>query len=165
MVVIDNFLDKKTLHQLDNRKLWKDFSYDKTNEYFWIGKKHKIKNIFESIIINKIFKKVDKKIIKKSVCCQYWINLLKDDLDWHVDKDETIWREKSILKKSVKNVVYYGYPHKITGGNLLLSTGQKIEPKYNRLVIFDNTLHSVDTIKSGTRFALSLNFWYDLPSR
>ena len=132
MVVIDNFLDKKTLHQLDNRKLWKDFSYDKTNEYFWIGKKHKIKNIFESIIINNIL-------------LIYYFRLGQ--------------------KKSVKNVVYYGYPHKIKGGNLLLSTGQKIEPKYNRLVIFDNTLHSVDTIKSGTRFALSLNFWYDLPSR
>ncbi len=164
MVVIDNFLNKKTLKQLNNINLWKEYSFNKTNKYFWIGKKHKSKNIFESIIIDKIFKKINKEIIKKSVCCQYWINFLKDDLDWHVDKDETIWKEKSILKKSVKNVVYYGYPHQIKGGDLLLHNGQKIEPKYNRLVVFDNTPHAVDNITFGTRVALSVNFWYETPT-
>tara|TARA_R110000796_G_scaffold128466_2_gene244126 strand:+ start:573 stop:1070 length:498 start_codon:yes stop_codon:yes gene_type:complete len=164
MVVIDNFLNKKTLKQLNNINLWKEYSFDKTNKFFWISKKHKPKNIFESIIIKSILKKVDKKIVNNSVGYQYWINILEDKLDWHLDKDETVWEEQSLLKKSVKNVVYYGYPHKIKGGNLLTHTGHKIEPKYNRLVIFDNTPHAVDNITSGKRIALSVNFWYETPT-
>ena len=157
MVVIDSFLDKKTLKKLNNFNLWQQYSFDKTNKFYWINKKQKSKNIFESIIIDKIIKKVDKEIISKSIGYEYWINILNKKLDWHLDKDE------SLLNTSIKNAVYYGYPHKVKGGNLLTDKGHNIEPKYNRLVIFDNTLHAVDDITSGERVALSLNFWYHKP--
>ena len=90
----------------------------------------------------------------------------------HYDKDETHWARTGgqnggeVLTPAI-GTVFYPKDVPFEGGYLeIYSKGEENEPerieaKYNRLVIFDagNHLHRVTQITKGVRYAIAINLW------
>lgn len=91
----------------------------------------------------------------------------RDRLPPHQDRDELLFTRTGELKHPRVAAVYYPIDHQIEGGYLKIFshvTGggpfELIEPRYNRLVIFDaSVLHEVLPVTAGRRYALAINVW------
>ena len=100
---------------------------------------------------------------------EYWSNTLTpgDELDWHQDKDEAYAEETGIVVNPLIGTIFYGYPHEVHGGYLEVVNRkgasqdlERIEPVYNRLVIFDvSKFHRVAPIIEGERYGFQVNLW------
>jgi hypothetical protein len=97
----------------------------------------------------------------------------KDNLGFHFDKDES-WFKKTNGEEIVRPVigtVYYPPQPEFEGGELIVHTAGKdkapdvIQTRPNRLIIFraGDDVHAVDTVTKGTRKAIAINLWSDVP--
>ena len=105
---------------------------------------------------------------------EWWCNT-NNDLDWHIDKDETTYRTTGCHDLPLLSTVFY--PHvSCAGGELLLAhhpavqQGSKaamprfqsvisIPPVMNRLVLFSNgLLHRINPFE-GERYSVAANIW------
>ena len=89
----------------------------------------------------------------------------------HFDKDEKLWEETGKIVNPILGTIFYPDPcnDEIEGGYLKVwkthdtdfnAPYELIEPKYNRLVIFDaSQLHAVTPVTKGTRKAIAINLW------
>ena len=145
------------------------FRHEPYNQTAHITKKqHLIKNIWSSYSVP---------AINNLVGFEYWTGIYgpdqaNKDLGPHYDKDELHWartggQEDGEVIRPVIGTVYYPKPMDIDGGYLeIFSKGEdnepeRIQPVYNRLVIFDagNHKHRVTEVTRGIRYAIAINLW------
>ena len=94
------------------------------------------------------------------------------DSDWVSEQDEALFSEKGDLSHPVIGTVFYPYEMDIDGGFLeIFSNGidsppERIEAKFNRLVIFNAGTHhhQVTEVTRGTRYAIAINLWDEKPT-
>ena len=78
--------------------------------------------------------------------------------EWHYDKDEYRWSLNQVLRFPLFSAVFYAQVN-CFGGQLLMEKGIQIEPKVNRLVLFEPGLkHRVRKFR-GTRYSININPW------
>ncbi len=94
----------------------------------------------------------------------------------HFDKDEKLWNETGQVVTPKLGTIFYPDPcnDEIEGGYLKIwkthdlnfdAGYELIEPKFNRLVIFDaGQLHAVTPVTKGIRKAIAINLWDEAPS-
>jgi len=91
-------------------------------------------------------------------------------LNHHFDKDEWLWKNKKILSKPNLGCVYYPpVGEQCQGGELIIYDTEQtdlgapstaIEPKHNRLVVFNpGQYHAVQEVTAGVRYAIAINVW------
>ena len=81
-----------------------------------------------------------------------------EHFDWHYDKDEYRYSLNQVLRFPLFSAVFY-VEAQCFGGQLRLESGVEIEPKQNRLVLFQAGLkHRVQKFK-GRRISLNINPW------
>jgi len=108
---------------------------------------------------------------------EYWTGVYGDDkpnknLGWHFDKDEKHWlntggNDGGEVISPIIGTIYYPKKSEFTGGYLEIQSAgddgpaEVIEPKFNRLIIFDagKHKHRVTEVKSGLRYAIAINLW------
>ena len=152
MQVIDNFVkDPKLLNQLQN--LSTDFWT--TGWYWWQNGSPAI--IYDS---NNSLSTMEKKELQGDTY----------SLNHHFDKDEWLWKNKKILSKPSIGCVYYPpIGEQCQGGELIIYDTEQtdlgapstaIEPKHNRLVVFNpGQYHAVQEVTAGVRYAIAINVW------
>ncbi len=93
---------------------------------------------------------------------EYWANY-NSQSDWHIDKDEKLYKQTGQLKHPICSIVYYANINDIVGGNLITAT-ESISPITNRMVIFSsNVLHRVEPY-TGARLSVAVNPWSNKPT-
>lgn len=96
----------------------------------------------------------------------------RDRIRPHRDRDESHFVDTGESKHPRVGAVYYPVDHQVEGGYLKIYTRNRddgpfelIEPRHNRLVIFDaSMLHEVTPVTAGRRYSLAINVW-DYPIR
>lgn len=110
---------------------------------------------------------------------EYWTGIqtanpnlgFKDNLGFHFDKDESWFKETGKIVSPVIGTVYYPPQPDFEGGELIVHTAGKnkkpdvIQTRPNRLIIFraGEDVHAVDTVIKGTRKAIAINLWSEIP--
>ena len=175
MIVIDNFIkDKPLLEAIDNDK---SFFGPNGNFMWWDGWWNSHASTLKKQLIEYIWRHNSQLALNNLVGFDYWTGVYGDGheqtgLGKHYDKDETHWARTGgqnggeVLKPAI-GTVYYPKDVEFEGGYLeIYSKGEhnepeRIEAKYNRLVIFDagSHLHRVTQITKGVRYAIAINLW------
>ena len=107
---------------------------------------------------------------------EYWANVLGAEgtcyQGWHKDKDEKVYKETGEVVCPTTGTIFYCFPHDIDGGYLEIAKGEdltdveRIEPVYNRLIIFDaSRWHRVSRVYRGVRRAFLVNLWTHKPKK
>tara|TARA_E500000081_G_scaffold155504_1_gene197021 strand:+ start:46991 stop:47548 length:558 start_codon:yes stop_codon:yes gene_type:complete len=172
MYLKDNFLDKDSqlLKDLRHKELWLDLDEEKTYLSEWWDGTGELDNIWKRLIHN-IWGHLDP---ESYGCFEYWGNILSpvETLNWHQDKNELEFVSTGKTVCANTSTVFYGYPHKLTGGYLEINQQgkqdnlitERIEPVYNRLVVFDpSRWHRVMPIHNGKRYGFQVNIWNTPP--
>jgi len=110
---------------------------------------------------------------------EYWTGIqtanpelgFKDNLGFHFDKDESWFKETGEIVSPIIGTVYYPPQPEFEGGELIVYTAGKdkkpdvIQTRPNRLIIFraGEDVHAVDTVTKGTRKAIAINLWSEIP--
>jgi hypothetical protein len=82
--------------------------------------------------------------------------------DWHVDKDEVLFKRTGELACPICSIVFYANIDELIGGNFMMLDAH-IAPKTNRMVAFGpNVLHGVESY-AGTRMSVAVNPWANKP--
>jgi hypothetical protein len=76
----------------------------------------------------------------------------------HVDKNETLYREKGELDLPQCSAVYYAEVTNLVGGEFYTDT-MRCFPRTNRLLLFSPGIAHAVAPFVGTRFAISINPW------
>lgn len=111
---------------------------------------------------------------------EYWTGIqtadatlgFKNKLGFHFDKDESWFKATGgEILRPIIGTVYYPPQPDFEGGELIVHTAGKdkkpdvIQTRPNRLIIFraGDDVHAVDVVTKGTRKAIAINLWIDLP--
>lgn len=110
---------------------------------------------------------------------EYWTGIqtadkelgFKNNLGFHFDKDESWFKETGEIVRPVIGTVYYPPQPEFEGGELIVHTAGKdkapdvIQTRPNRLIIFraGEDVHAVDVVTKGTRKAIAINLWSEIP--
>ena len=176
MLVIDNFLEKNILAYLNNKPLWDKLDSVETTmydpqKYVFGVREHNVWEDLADIVYEQVFcRETPNEQYSNNLSLEYWCNILNpgNELDWHQDKDEKRYEKNPLDIVCPKaGAVIYAYPHTVNGGYLEIehmSTHsievERIEPVYNRLVLFDvSKEHRVSKIWSGDRYGFQVNLW------
>ena len=97
---------------------------------------------------------------------EYWTKTLSNTvpLDWHYDKDETLWENTGEISRPLFGAVLYG-EGEVYGGYLEIKQHdgeiERIQYKPNRAIFFDagNLEHRVSPVNNGSRRTLACNIW------
>ncbi len=173
MIVVDNYIrDKKLFNELKSDDFW--LSLERLN--WWDGWwKNEPSNICEQFI--KIVWTQFGNIENKIAGFEYWSNAHQKGggLNWHVDKDEKLLKEKNELVMPNMGLVYYARSEDLNGGYLEIANSsdrnnvdptkiERLRPIENRLIIFNPSFpHRVSEIKGGKRRAIIVNSWPTKP--
>jgi len=166
MFYTDNFIrDKKLLKELQDEKLWKRFCGP--TFHWWDGWwASKPKNVLEFIIEN-VWKHYG--LAGKMAGFEYWTNTYPpgNDMGWHNDKDEAKFKIYREVIRPTLGMVYWPAIKDLKGGYLDVEVNKKverIEPKSNRLVVFNTgEPHRVTKVISGYRRTFLCNPWKTKP--
>ena len=120
------------------------------------------------------------RLTQNHVGVEWWCNT-NNDLDWHIDKDETFASMTGNFSLPLLSTVFY--PHvSCAGGELLVADNEpvrdnmqghqpqfrsviSIPPVKNRLVIFSQgILHRINPLQ-GERYSFALNVWDHPPKQ
>ena len=176
MIVIDNFIKDKAL--LKEIELNKDsFFADNGNYYWWDGWWNTPDNSLKKRLIAYIWRDHSPYHRVGLDGFEYWTGQFGPDagsdyLNMHLDKDETLWKETGELSSPIIGTVFYPVEMDIDGGYLEIfsrdtdHTPERIEAKYNRLIIFDagGVHHRVTNVTKGLRSAIAINLWDKKPT-
>jgi len=180
IVVIDNFIkDQDLLRDISNDI---NFFSDPGVYYWWDGWWNGEAKSLKHRLIEHIW--ADNCPLSEAIAIrgfEYWTGIQsanptlghKDNLGFHFDKDES-WFKKTNGEEIVRPVigtVYYPPQPEFEGGELIVHTAGKdkapdvIQTRPNRLIIFraGDDVHAVDTVTKGTRKAIAINLWSDVP--
>lgn len=81
--------------------------------------------------------------------------------DWHVDKDEKLYKMSGNTEFPICSIVYYADVD-VIGGNFMTETAT-VKPITNRMIVFaPGLVHGVEPY-TGTRLAVSINPWAHKP--
>ena len=173
MLVIDNYIKDNTfLRDLRNDEFWNTMA----NANWWDGWwNKKSKNICEQFIeiVWKQFTNVENKVAG----FEYWSNIHQagGGLNWHVDKDEKLMKEKKEVVMPNVGLVYYAISEGLEGGYLEIANSpdrnnvepskiERLKPIENRLIMFNPSYpHRVSPIAGGKRRAIIVNAWPKKP--
>ena len=176
MIVIDNFIkDTELLMEVEFNK--EKFFSENGTYFWWNGWWNSPTDTLKKRLISYIW---EENPIYESVSLdgfEYWTGQYGEgksvcDLNLHLDKDEDLWKSKGELSSPIIGTVFYPLQMEIEGGYLeIFSNGpdrepERIEAKYNRMIIFDagSHEHRVTTVTKGTRSALAINLWDSAPT-
>ena len=174
MIVIDDFIkDQDLLNRLkQDNTFWDDKGY-----YWWNGWWNTPTNTLKKELIEYIWGENSPYPSVSVSGFEYWTGVYsqdedRDELPFHFDKDEYIWDTEKRIVSPVIGTVFYPWENDIDGGYLeIYPHGQdgepeRLEPKYNRLVIFPagQHPHRVTKVTRGTRRAIAINLWDTEPS-
>ena len=126
-----------------------------------------------------LLKEIDR-LTQDHVGVEWWCNT-NNDLDWHIDKDETFASLTGHFSLPLLSTVFY--PHvSCAGGELLVADNEPVQnnmpghrpsfrsvisipPVRNRLVLFtQGILHRINSLE-GERYSFALNVWDHLPQK
>ena len=173
MIVVDNYIKDKKLHDaLKSNEFWKSVGRLNWWDGWW---KTEPKNICEQFI--KIVWKQFSNLENKIAGFEYWSNAHQTGggLNWHVDKDEKLMKDKKELVMPSMGLVYYAISEDLDGGYLEIANSpdrenvdpnkiERLKPIENRLIIFNPSYpHRVSQITSGKRRAIIVNAWPKKP--
>jgi len=174
MIVIDDFIkDESLLNDLKNdTTFFNDKSY-----MWWDGWWNSPTDTLKKRLIEYIWGENSPYEPLSITGFEYWTGIYsefeeKDELPFHFDKDEAhYWRTNEIITPII-GTVYYPWENDIDGGYLEIyphgedGEPERLEPKYNRLVIFPAGAHPhrVTKVTRGTRHAIAINLWDIEPS-
>lgn len=160
MLVLDNFLSPDALAKLNDRALWQTLASKETN--YCTSCRSNLEHPWERLtneISTRVFPGEGSRL-------EYWANVLisGEDLDWHKDKDETLYEKTGSIVCPQAGAVFYGYPHEVLGGLLQVKHNaietETLLPIYNRLILFDISKdHRVSPVVAGTRYGFQVNLW------
>ena len=181
MIVIDDFIkDQALLDAIEND----DTFFGPNGDYmWWDGWWNSEANTLKKQLIELMWRWHSPhdfpryKSITGLMGFEYWTGVYGDNhpntsLVQHFDKDEVHWARTGgnkggeILTPAI-GTVFYPKDTPFEGGYLEIHSNgrdnipERIEAKYNRLVIFDagNHLHRVTEVTSGVRHAIAINLW------
>ena len=173
MIVVDNYIKDKNLQEaLKSNEFWQSVGRLNWWDGWW---KTDPKNICEQFI--KIVWTQFSNLENKIAGFEYWSNAHQSGggLNWHVDKDEKLMREKKELVMPSMGLVYYAISEELDGGYLEIANSpdrenvnpskiERLKPIENRLIIFNPSYpHRVSQINSGKRRAIIVNAWPKKP--
>jgi len=179
IVAVDDFIkDEVLLKEIADNEA--SIFSDPGVYYFWDGWWNSPANTVKKRLIEYVWRYHSPLYESISISgIEYWTGIqtanpdlgFKDHLVPHFDKDEAWFEKTNEIKSPVIGTVYYPAGQEFEGGSLLVySNGFDKEPevihaKPNRLIIFDagTVIHKVDTVTSGTRKAIAINLWKDIP--
>ena len=174
MIVIDDFIkDESLLNDIQN-----DPSFFETRGYhWWNGWWNSPANTIKKRLIEYIWAENSPYPSVDISGFEYWVGVYsqdedRDELPFHFDKDEYLWDTTKELVTPVIGTVFYPVENDIDGGYLeIYANGrdgepERLEPKFNRLVIFEagKHPHRVTPVTRGTRRAIAINLWDTEPS-
>jgi len=161
LIIIDDFVrDEELLRFL---RMEAALLYPK--DYFWKDKDAEPYNHTEQFC-QMVFDQYAP--VKRYSGFEYWANRLslewQQELPWHYDKDEFFWRETGSIVSPDIGMIYYAHEELPVGGYLEVDWQgelERIQPKPNRLILFDpSTYHRVTPV-DGERMTIAANIWYD----
>ena len=173
MLVIDNYVkDKSLLDELKSDKFWASIGRLNWWDGWWINEP---KNICEHFI--KITWKQFTNVENNIAGFEYWSNAHQTGggLNWHVDKDEKLMKERKELVMPNMGLVFYAISEALEGGYLEIANNpdrenvdpnkiERLKPLENRLIMFDPSFpHRVSGITNGKRRAIIVNAWGKKP--
>lgn len=98
--------------------------------------------------------------LSSAVGYELWCNKVAPG--WHFDKDELAFEKRRQLRFPLCSIVYYPLIDDLEGGDLC-TEDLRVKPKTNRLVVFSRGIkHGVEA-STGTRMAVSMNPWSEIP--
>tara|TARA_B100000989_G_scaffold294352_1_gene273313 strand:+ start:281 stop:832 length:552 start_codon:yes stop_codon:yes gene_type:complete len=173
MIVVDNYIkDKKFLEKLKNKDFWDSIGKLNWWDGWWNSEP---RNICEQFINNvwKQFTNLENKIAG----FEYWSNIhvSGEGLNWHVDKDEKLSKEKKEIVTPNIGLVYYAISEGLDGGYLEIANTpdrnnvdpnkiERLKPIENRLIMFNPSYpHRVSGVLRGRRRAIIVNAWPSKP--
>ena len=173
MIVVDNYIKDKNLQEaLKSNEFWQSVGRLNWWDGWWITEP---KNICEQFI--KIVWTQFSNLENKIAGFEYWSNAHQTGggLNWHVDKDEKLMKDKKELVMPSMGLVYYAISEDLDGGYLEIANSpnrenvnpskiERLKPIENRLIIFNPSYpHRVSQITSGKRRAIIVNAWPKKP--
>ncbi len=176
MIVIDDFIqDPVLLNDIQNDK---DFFANNGSYYWWDGWWNSTPDTPKKRLMKHIWLDHCPYPFRIPLSgFEYWTGQYDPEtpvkhLGMHLDKDEALFSEKGDLSHPVIGTVFYPYEMDIDGGFLeIFSNGvdcppERIEAKFNRLVIFNAGTHhhQVTEVTRGTRYAIAINLWDEKPT-
>jgi len=177
MYIIDNFIKDQVL--LEEMQHDKEFFGPNGDFMWWDGWWNSPANTVKKRLIEYIWRYNSPTETMEVSGFEYWTGVYGDgfpntDLGWHFDKDEAHWRRTGgqdggelVLPRI--GTVYYPMSTEFEGGYLEIERAngeaERIEPKFNRLVIFDagGAKHRVTQVRNGVRYAIAINLWQSIP--
>ena len=79
--------------------------------------------------------------------------------EWHYDKDEVRWERNHRLSVPMFTIVFYLKVDNLNGGKIKLENGIEIQPRENRMIIFEKRIkHRVEEF-TGERHSIIINPW------
>lgn len=179
MIIIDNLLSNCGMKdQLTDDSWWDNIEIDERKEK-WADCKSTPSNEVEMFCLF-VWRNVYK--LKTEVAgWEYWANQIVDggSMPFHTDNDldyyATPEQEQELVNAGVVKTadvgfIYYCHKTLCYGGYLEIKRDngeiERIEPKPNRLIIFDPSFqHGVSTVKHGTRRSILSNLWTNKPKK
>ena len=180
IAVFDNFLDESLLNKIKNDPTF----FANPGEYnWWAGWFNQANNV-PFTLKHKLIESIwcSKNPIREVYDIsgfEYWTGIQtanpelghKDILANHYDKDEAWFKKTGEISTPVIGTVFYPGIEEFTGGELAIYTDgvdekpEIIKAKPNRLIIFNagEYVHEVLRVKSGTRHAIAINLWKNVP--
>ena len=175
MIVIDDFIKDKNLLEAITGD---DTFFDHNGDYmWWDGWWNSPSDTKKKKLIEYIWANNSQLYIDNLMGFEYWTGVygeghVQASLIQHFDKDEDHWERTGgtnggEVLTPIIGTVFYPWPMDIDGGYLEIhsrgrdNTPERIEAKFNRLVIFDagKHLHRVTEVTRGTRYAIAINLW------
>ncbi|MAJ23591.1 MAG: hypothetical protein CMI75_07410 [Candidatus Pelagibacter sp.] len=172
MIVIDNFLDPGTFYLLQDPILWK-----KPLASDFVEKDKEPHNDLIFNVIKESWERVstlDNRIRNAYLDragIEMWTHIISPEgnkgLDWHIDKDETLYEKKGIIETPVYGSIFYCHQDiSLVDDMGMLEIGippasERIKPLPNRLIVFKSgTPHRVTNgIETSPRKSIVSNIW------
>ncbi len=184
MIIIDGFVQDEALL----RRIQISTDFWKKDYYWWNGWWNTPASTLRHQLIEYIWRyncPLSKPVSLDGF--EHWVGIqeandtVKNDIgEWslitHFDKDEKLWEETGQIVTPKLGTIFYPDPcnDHIEGGYLKIwkthdlnfdASYELIEPKFNRLIIFDaGQLHAVTPVTKGIRKAIAINLWDEAPS-
>ena len=183
MIVLDEFLtDEKAVESINYSKFWEDKSFYFRKANFKGFDKLEEKGSIGSYIVERMMEEptlFDEYPFYSAYGYEYWPTVLLPGMDTdtdengdvyslaiHADYDVVKYMETGELSYPMFGAILYFGNEDVEGGVLRVwedeNTYREIEPKNNRLVVFNTYKpHGVTEVTKGIRKSIAINFWLE----
>lgn len=174
MIIVDDFIKDEGL--LAEIAADESFFANNGKYYWWNGFWNSPANTLKKRLIEYIWGERSPHSPLSTSGFEYWTGQHGEGhqpgLKMHTDKDEPLWEKTGEVVGPKVGSVFYPVPLDIDGGRLEIFSNtvnkepEVIQPKFNRLIIFDagGHFHRVTPVTRGVRSAIAINVWSAPPS-